>query len=527
LKRVRMIFQTAVKMKLKTSRIILSIFLFSLFILLFWGGEHIAGRLSKPLLFFQFIPSVIKFFSIGGFITTGFIFIIVITLFFGRIYCSFLCPLGMLSDFFIFLSRKLNIRKNHVPQKPHPIIQNSFLLFTLFSAGLGSFAILNMLDPYSIFGRTAAHLFYPVFALFNNGLLSVFETFDCFILYVKRPYPVSFSTQISAGISFFIFFILALFYGRAYCNTICPVGTVLGYLSKYSMFRFFIDPDKCSTCGLCSTVCKSGCINVNEQAIEQSRCVACFNCLNACKQSAVSFSSYPPLKHSSPQLSKRSFIFNSIYSTLGISVFLIPFFSPFRLIQKKTPVSRLAPVIPPGSLNLAHFSQTCTACHLCVSTCPTGVLTPSFAAYGPKGLLQPKMDYIKSFCDFECNTCGKVCPSGSILPLTLAQKKRTQIGKVVLVKNECIVHTKKRHCGACGEVCPTRAIYPVEKGRILFPEINTDFCIGCGACEKACPVNPKAIFVTANTDHGLAQKYIPKERPLTKIKANGNKAFPF
>jgi len=164
------------------------------------------------------------------------------------------------------------------------------------------------------------------------------------------------------------------------------------------------------------------------------------------------------------------------------------------------------PITPPGAVSLAHFTKSCSACHLCVSACPTRVITPSFSDYGVGGLLQPKMNYPHSICDYECNICGRLCPTGAILPLSLEEKKITQIGEVDLLKDKCLVYVKNENCGACMEVCPTKTISFIDKVNILYPEVDNRYCIGCGACSKACPTTPKSIIVRTNSVHKKAVK---------------------
>ena len=188
--------------------------------------------------------------------------------------------------------------------------------------------------------------------------------------------------------------------------------------------------------------------------------------------------------------------------------------------------SQNPPITPPGSGSVEHFTQACSACHLCVSTCPTKVITPTFLEYGIGGLLQPKMNYAESFCDYECNLCGKVCPTGAILPLSQDEKKFTQIGTVDLLKEKCVVYVDKNNCGACGEVCPTHTISFIDKDNILYPEVDTKYCIGCGACEKACPTMPKSIVVRSNPVHKKATKYIATTSPVLQKKAP-DADFPF
>lgn len=174
----------------------------------------------------------------------------------------------------------------------------------------------------------------------------------------------------------------------------------------------------------------------------------------------------------------------------------------------KEPAKSKLPVTPPGSVSLGHFKSTCTACHLCISACPTNVLQSSFSQYGIDGLFIPRMDYDVSYCNFECTRCSNVCPTGAIIPLTSEQKVTTQIGRVVFVHNNCVVVNNHDDCGACAEHCPTRAVYMVPyQDNLFIPEVNPDACVGCGACEHVCPSRPfKAIFVESCENHRLAIK---------------------
>jgi ferredoxin-type protein NapF len=182
------------------------------------------------------------------------------------------------------------------------------------------------------------------------------------------------------------------------------------------------------------------------------------------------------------------------------------------------------PVTPPGSVSQHHFTRACTACHLCVSACPTGVLQPSLFEYGLAGMMQPFMDYDVDFCNYECTRCSEICPNGAILPLTAEEKLTTQIGVVRFEKHNCIVHTDGTACGSCSEHCPTQAVKMVPYiGELTIPEIIPDICIGCGACEYACPVTPyKAIVVDGHLEHAIAQK--PEE---TELEEKPLEDFPF
>jgi ferredoxin len=295
----------------------------------------------------------------------------------------------------------------------------------------------------------------------------------------------------------------------------------LGFISKFSMFRILIDKSKCTSCGLCRNSCKSECIDIETSEIDVSRCVDCYNCLKACNLSGFKYSfAYNRNKEINTNNSKREFL-----AEAGIATAMLMLPQGCQPKKDKIAIERFQLVTPPGSKNLNNFTGKCTACYACVAACPTQVLQPTFIAYGINGIFQPRMDYHKSFCNYECTVCGEVCPSGAILPLVKEKKKYTQTGKVKFIKEECIVETKKTDCGACSEHCPTKACHMVAYGNLVIPEVNNEICIGCGACEFACPTKPhKAIYVVANKYHQIAKK------PETKNAQEQYKAqedFPF
>lgn len=184
------------------------------------------------------------------------------------------------------------------------------------------------------------------------------------------------------------------------------------------------------------------------------------------------------------------------------------------------------PVTPPGASTIRKFTDTCTACHLCVSACPTHVIQPSLTQYGLTGFMQPHMDYHAGFCNFECTICMDVCPAGALLPVSLEEKKLIQLGKAVFIKENCVVETDGTDCGACSEHCPTKAVdmIPYHDG-LFIPKVTEDICIGCGACEYACPTKPyKAIFVNGNAVHVNAKK--PQQEALD-MDIDYTEDFPF
>ena len=511
-------------MKLVKVRITLSLAVFMLFIFLFLGEEKLSVFLSSTLLAFQVIPALIRIFTKPcAIFIFGLVAVFIITLIFGRVYCSFLCPLGFLQDIFIALSRKVGWRKKHSYQRPHNFLRYSILSVTIISSALGSMSLLNLLDPYSLTGRMITQFIQPLFVWIYNTIVGLLTNFNIY-LFSKEAAWIPTSVLLVTGGFFMLILILSAFYGRLYCNTLCPVGTLLGLISRVSVFKFVIDRTRCHECVRCEGVCKAGCSDSQTAAIDQSRCVNCFNCLDACPKSVVS---YRPFRGKAQDVAwspaRRGFIIGSL---AAVGSGLIMFNSGIRNLLANASASQCPPITPPGSGSVKHFTQTCSACHLCVSTCPTKVITPAFLEYGIGGLLQPKMNYAESFCDYECNLCGRVCPTGAILPQSKDEKKFTQIGTVDLLKEKCVVYVDKNNCGACGEVCPTHTISFINKGNILYPEVDTKYCIGCGACEKACPTTPKSIVVRSNPVHKKAAKYIAKVSPALQKKTPDH-AFPF
>jgi len=505
-------------------RIVISLFIFTLFLLLFCGPEKISSLLSSVLLPFQFVPALIRIIANPKALSViGFISIILITIIFGRVYCSFLCPLGTLQDLFIALSRKIGWRKIHSFQKPHNLLRYSVLCLIIVTASLGSMSLLNLFDPYSIMGRMITQFALPFFLWIYNTVISLLKYFN---IYLFSKDTVSFVLSILlVNIGFFILIlIMSSRYGRLYCNSLCPVGTLLGLISRVSFFKFTIDRTECSKCLNCAEVCKAGCIDAQNAVIDQSRCVSCFNCLCACPQSIVSYrSSVKNREGDSWSSARRGLLIGSI-AAAGSALFM---FNPgIRNLLRTAHASSNQLVTPPGSVSLAHFTQNCSACHLCVSACPTKVITPSFLEYGVGGLLQPLMNYPNSFCDYECNLCGRICPTGAILPLSLEEKKITQIGEVDLLKERCVVYVNNENCGACVEVCPTKTISVIDKGNILYPVVDNQYCIGCGACSRACPTAPKSIVVRTNPVHKKAVKNVTAGAAV-QSKSAVPKDFPF
>jgi len=517
---------------LKRLRVVVSlVFLVLIFFLFIDFTNLFSSAIVEGILFFQFVPSFIKFINITGIIVSGYIIVLIFILLFGRVYCSSFCPLGALQDVLSFFSKKFGKKKMFRYSKPYHLPGYSILIITLILLAFGSLLFVNLLDPYSLFGKFISDLARPVYYGVNNLLAFVLEPLEIYTIY---PVKLKAYNWISFGFSIFMLFLvirLSLKKGRLYCNTVCPVGTFFGLISRISVFKIVLDETTCTSCGICGSQCKAECINTLDKTVDFSRCVGCFNCLTVCPGNGVLFKrswfSKPPdlVKAELNQGNgRRMFLFRSSSFLIGLLSVAGNLSGQIPAKGKKEVVKKYA-VTPPGSLNADHFHENCTACHLCVSACPTHVLQPSVTEYGWDGLFQPTMDYNASFCNYECKVCCDICPTGAIMSLPIWQKKRTQLGKATFIKENCIVYTDETACGACSEHCPTKAVNMIfYKGRLTIPEVTDKICIGCGACEYACPTTPLSIYVEGNPVHLLSEK--PKEIKSVKP-VSPAKDFPF
>ena len=486
------------------------------------------------ILYFQFVPSVLKFLSLLGLLTTGFIIVLILTVLFGRVYCSALCPLGTFQDLFIYIAGKFKKIK-HLSKfaKAQNWFRYSVLTLVIIFLVFGNILMLNLLDPYSIYGKMASSLFRPLYYFSNNILVYFMEKRLNFTFYHVDLKNISWLTFAFSSLMFLFIGGMAVTRGRLYCNTICPVGSLLGLVSKYSIFKIKLNKVACTSCGICGYVCKADCIDTLNKEVDFSRCVGCFNCLTVCPGGGVEYNfswrkDVSEIENIKAQEARRDFLKKSAFITTGITLLTKRAYTE-GLNDGKIPVVKEHPVVPPGSISIDHFVDNCTACQLCVSACPTQVLQPSFMQYGLRGMMQPTMDYNTNYCNFECILCCDICPTAAILPITVDDKKLTQLGKAKFIKENCIVYTDETACGACSEHCPTKAVNMIpytesKEDNLTIPEVDDTICIGCGACEYACPTDPKSIYVDGNPEHIFAEK--PEEKQVEESKQTIDD-FPF
>ena len=492
---------------LKKIRVVSAAIFFTMITLLFLdftGTLHAwFGWMAK----IQFLPAVL---SLNIAVVA---LLVVLTLVFGRIYCSTICPLGVMQDIIAWYGKKA--KKNRYSYSPAKKVLRYSVLAAFVAAtvaGIGS--VTALLAPYSSFGRIASNLLAPLYAWGNNLLAYFAERAESYMFYSTEVWIKSLPVFVLAVVTFAVIAVLSWKWGRTYCNTICPVGTVLGALAKFSWFKPVFDKSKCGGCTLCEKNCKAACINTAERSIDYSRCVACGECMEVCKKGAMKYmhvsKETAPAEDAKSDAGRRAFI--AATAVVASSTVLKAQQTKVdgglaTILDKKVP-ARKTPIVPPGAMSLKNMAQHCTGCQLCVSACPNGVLRPSTAL---DTLMQPESSYERGYCRPECNKCSQVCPAGAIRPISVEDKSSTQIGHAVWVKENCIIVSDGVDCGNCARHCPVGAIkmvpMPTEnkvsnKRLVRIPAIDEERCIGCGACENLCPSRPfSAIYVEGHQVH--------------------------
>ncbi|SEV93912.1 4Fe-4S binding domain-containing protein [Prevotella sp. khp7] len=489
------------RLMLRKIRTILAAVFFVLITLLFLDFTGTLHHWLNWMAKIQFLPAVMAL-NLVLVLT-----LIALTLIFGRIYCSIICPLGVFQDILARFHRKKNkySYSKEVRWLRYPVL----VVFVIAGvAGIGS--LFQLLAPYSSYGRIATIIFQPLWKLGNNLLAMVAEHYESYAFYSVDTWMRSLPVLIIAAVTLVALFILAWRGGRTYCNTICPVGTILSFFARFSWLKISFDEDKCRNCSLCSKNCKAACIDYKTHTVDYSRCVVCGNCIDNCKFGALKYKAGKPVSkeksNDAVDASKRSFLLASVLVSSAALAQKKEKLMDGGLaeIEDKVAPKRQTPLTPPGSLSFDNLAKRCTGCQLCISECPNQVLRPSSDLIH---LMQPTMSYEHGYCRPECTRCSEVCPAGAIQKIDKPEKTSIQIGHAVWIKKNCVVLTDEVECGNCARHCPSGAIEmvqldPNDDESPMVPAINEAACIGCGACEYVCPSRPfSAIYVEGHEVH--------------------------
>lgn len=485
-------------MTLKRIRTILAVVMF---VCITWLFVDFTGTAYQ---WFSWMPKIQLLEAILAVNVVAIAILVVGTLIFGRVYCSVICPLGILQDVIARFNRKKN---RYSYSKALSWLRYTMLgvMVVALVAGVGS--VFQLLAPYSAYGRIATTMFQPIWKAGNNVLASIAEHSDSYLFYHVEQIATFGVVLIIAVVTFIVLVILAVRNGRTYCNTICPVGTLLSFFARFSFLKIHFNVEKCKNCSMCSKNCKAACIDYKTHTVDYSRCVTCGNCIDKCKFGALSYSFSTSVKmDKAVDASKRSFLLASaLVSTAALAQKKEKLMDGgIAELEEKVAPERQTPLTPPGSLSYDNMAKRCTGCQLCVSECPNHVLRPSNDLMH---LMLPTMSYERGYCRPECTRCSEVCPAGAIKPLDDVEKSSIQIGHAVWIKKNCVVLTDEVECGNCARHCPSGAIemVPLDENNEespMVPAINEAACIGCGACEYVCPSRPfSALFVEGHEVH--------------------------
>ena len=480
----------------------------------FTGTLHLwFGWLAK----IQFLPAVLAL----NFVVIA--ILLVLTLLFGRIYCSVICPLGIFQDCVSNLSSRRKGKKARFSySKEIKWLRYGVLVLFVIALVAGLNSLVALLAPYSAYGRMVQSLLAPVWQWGNNLLAWIAERQDSYAFVTKEVWLKSLPTLIVATVTFVVVVVLAWRNGRTYCNTICPVGTTLSFFSRFAMFRPVIDKSKCKSCHACERKCKAACIDVDNHKIDYSRCVDCFDCIDSCRLGALKYRfawgrgvgsgstgaktpqnapvgskmtsdeskngqnrssaaptpvAEPVVRQGSPTTEatdkgRRAFLVGGAAVIGGSLLSSIPMRAEdeeikdkkrdggfAEVLPKKAP-NRKTPITPFGSESVEKFYKHCTACQLCVTVCPNNVLRPSSRL---EHLMQPEMSFEKGYCRPECVKCSEVCPAGAILKITPEEKTEWKVGTAGVDYDLCVVNRDGVSCGNCAHHCPVGAIRMVRK----------------------------------------------------------------
>ncbi len=391
---------------------------------------------------------------------------VILTIIFGRFFCSWVCPFGSVHHFVGFWGN----RKKSMPQKVQlnkyrkaQCIKYFVLIFFLVMSAFPSLAATlqtGLLDPIPLITRSFNLVLLPIVDR-PVGLASVSERF-----------------YVGAWLTLAIFLtavFLNLAIPRFYCRFICPLGALFAILGRFALWRIGKNQSECIDCKLCEQSCEGGCEPAG--SIRISECVLCFNCREDCKEDIISYQRRASLagEETSPDVSRRGFVLSLVSGILAV---------PAVRLSNKLGSNWVHKVIrPPGALSEEEFLKRCIKCGQCMRVCPTNVIQPGGIDGGLENLWTPTLNNRigSSGCQYNCTACGQVCPTSAIRPITLAEKQGhgefaeagpIKIGTAFLDRNRCLPWAMDKPCIVCQENCPVspKAIYTQE----VFNTIRAD-----------------------------------------------------
>jgi len=439
------------------------------------------------------------------------ILVIVATAILGRVFCGWICPLGTLNNIVGTFQKR---RSNRAPLKIH-WLKYCILIFVV-TASLFSLQLAGIFDPIALLIRSLSLSVYPLasyaakatFDTLYNFHIPVLVDISEFIyaLFKKLWLPFQqpfFFQSFFLGLLFFIILGLNLREKRFWCKYICPLGALLGVLSRFSLLQRTVS-EGCNSCGSCTFECQGGAAPDQKEKWHNTECLVCMNCDDICPENAVRFGFLKKSPTAPLDLGKRRVLGMILAGLAAVPLIRI------TAINKQAGAGEPRLIRPPGSLEEKQFLERCVKCGECMKVCITGGLQPTFMEAGLEGIWSPVLVPKVGYCEYRCTLCGQVCPTGAIKKLEQKEKEKTKIGLAMIDHGRCLPYAHATPCIVCQEVCPTpkKAIW-LEKAKVMNkdgkeqnlnqPHVDLELCIGCGLCEAKCPILGKpAIYVTSS-----------------------------
>ncbi len=496
-------------MKITASRVFQLFFLILFLVLLvnteYRGSDEISVAVNS---FFRANPLVAATYLLAAktfslLLLPGLI-MLVLSLLLGRFFCGWICPLGTVIDLVTARIKKV------LPIRLFKTKFKYYLLLTLLFAALLNVNITGIFDPIAILVRAFTFFLYPLAGyLVRSGWVGMYELAgdnrdyagfiynflkDYLLPFRETFYPLAF-----VSLAFFLFILfLERYERRNWCRNLCPLGTLLGLLSSFSIFKR-VPAGLCRDCGSCKDACPTG---FDEDILQTRDCVLCMDCRLKCRFNRVRFSIKSPFAG----LFKGRTRANKTPVVIGRRVFLGGLFSGLfvsRVFSFQHPSPKERALRPPGVTSDDEFLKKCVRCGECIKVCLRSALYPALFQTGVYGLFMPVLIPRLGYCEYNCNLCGQVCPTGAIPNLPLERKKKSIIGVAVFDKNRCLPYAKRINCIVCEEHCPIpeKAIrfelseerdYSGKKVVLRKPYVVDELCNGCGICENKCPLEGKS-----------------------------------
>jgi len=517
---------------MRTARRVSQVLFFLLFLFLLVMTEYKGtDEIAYPVkVFFDFDPLVAAaaFFAAHSLPAMMFwsLATVALTVLFGRFFCGWVCPMGTLNHVLSHnrLKAAENIRRNRYDgRQSWKYVAVVFLL----AAGVLGLQIVGFLDPFSVlirsfglavnpvFNYLLRATFYPLLALDWLWLTAILEPAFSFlrryVLSFEQPY---FYQGLFIGLLFAAIAVLNQLRRRFWCRFLCPLGALLGLLSRFSLLKLTVDEKTCTNCLSCRKNCEGACEPQSTESWIRSECLPCWNCVESCPHGSIRIGLARPRRSEQTVDVTRRQVLASVGSAVGALALLRidpRKLSPSASIGAGRESKRFNPALirPPGAVDEREFLERCVKCGECMKVCIKNAIHPTLAEAGLEGFWTPYLKMQLGYCEFNCTLCGQVCPTGAIQRLTLEQKHKTIIGLALFDKNRCIPYSLGRNCIVCEEVCPTpkKAIFFEEvevtdhtgqRVTVKQPRIDPHLCVGCGMCEYVCPlVDKPGVYVTS------------------------------